>query len=127
MKRKDLEFFLDSKGYSLGFREESPDRTFMAWILLSKRKPNERVLSMLGPGEEPEYVTKQELFRERPYQVLRLEYRRDDPTDIDDEIDDDELLREVHYFRTLDEVQEYVGDFGHALEDIKWRHDINPP
>jgi len=122
-----LEFFLDSKGYSLGFREESPDRTFMAWILLSKRKPNERVLSMLGPGEEPEYVTKQELFRERPYQVLRLEYRRDVPIDIDDEIDDDELLREVHYFRTLDEVQEYVGDFGHALEDIKWRHDINPP
>jgi hypothetical protein len=54
--------------------------------------------------------------------VLRLEYRRDEPIGIDDEIDDDELLREVHYFRTLDEVQEYVGDFGHALENIKWRH-----
>ena len=127
MKREELEFFLDDKGYSLGFLEQSPDRTFVAWLLLSKRKPNERVLSILAPEEEPEYLKQQELYRERPYQVLRLEYRREEPIDIEDDIDDDALLREVHYFRTLDEVQHYVADFGHALEDIKWLPDIKPP
>jgi hypothetical protein len=38
-----------------------------------------------------------------------------------DEIDDGALLREVHYFRTLDEVQDYVADFGHAR-----RHQVAP-
>lgn len=127
MKREHLEFFLDNKGYSLGFLEQSPDRTFVAWILLRKCKPHERYLSLLAPGEEPEFVSRQELYRERPYEVQRLEYRRDDPIDIEDGIDDDALITEVHYFRTLDEVEGYVNDFGHALEDIKWRHDIKPP
>src|SRR5205085_5456260 len=76
--------FLDKQGYSLVFLEQSPDRTFVAWMLLSKRKPNQRMLSILAPGEEPEYVKKQELYRERPYQVLRLEYRRDEPINIED-------------------------------------------
>ena len=127
MKREELEFFLDKKEYSLGFLEQSPDRTFVAWILLKKRKPNERLLSILEPGDEPELVSKQELYRERPYEVQRLEYRRDEPIDIEDDIDDDALLREIHYFRTLDEVEDYVADFGHALEDIKWRTEIHPP
>jgi hypothetical protein len=127
LKREHLEFFLDNKGYSLGFLEESAERTFVAWMILSKRKPNERVLSLLKPGEEPEFVSKQELFRERPYVVRRIEYRRDEPIVLEDEVDDDALVTEVHYFRDLNEVEEYVGGFGHALEDIKWLPEINPP
>jgi hypothetical protein len=127
MKREELEFFLDNTGYSLGFLERSPDRTFVAWMILSKRKPNERVLSILAPGEEPEYVREQQLYRELPYQVQRIEYRREEPVDIEADIDDDALLREVHYFPTLDEVQSYVADFGQALEEIKWLNEINPP
>lgn len=93
MKREHLEFFLDQKGYSLGFREQSPDRTFAAWLILSKRKPNERLLSILKPGEEPEFVNKQELFRERPYQMVRIEYRRDTPIRIEDDVEEDKLVR----------------------------------
>lgn len=127
MKREHLEFFLDRKNYSLGFLEQSPDRTFVAWIILSKRKPNERLLSILKPGEEPEFVREQELFRERPYQVERIEYRRDTPIVIEDDVEEDKLIHEVHYFRDLNGVAEYVADFGHALEDIKWRSEILPP
>lgn len=127
MKREELNFFLGNKGYSLGFLEQSADRRFVAWMILSKRKPNERVLSILAPGEEAEYVREQELYRERPYQLQRIEHRSEEPIDIENDIDEDALLREVHYFRTLDEVQAYVADFGHALEDIKWLNEINPP
>lgn len=127
MKREHLEFFLDNKGYSLGFREQSPDCLFVAWIILSKCKPNERLLSLLKPGEEPEFVKQQGLYRERPYMVQRIEYRRDEPIGLDDEVDDDALIKEVHYFRDLNEVEEYVGGFGHTLSDIKWRPEINPP
>jgi len=127
LKREELELFLGNKGYSLGFLERSPDRTFVAWMILSKRKPNARVLSLLEPGEEPEYVREQELYSERPYQVQRIEYRRNQPIDIEETVDDEALLREVHYFGTLDEVEAYVTDFGHALKDIKWLSEINPP
>ena len=96
-------------------------------MILSKRKPNERVLSILKPGEEPEFVNKQELFKECPYQVARIEYRRDTPIRIEDEVEEDKLVQEVHYFRDLNEVAEYVADFGHALEDIKWLPEISPP
>jgi len=127
LKREELELFLGNKGYSLGFLERSLDRTFVAWLILSKRKPNARVLSLLEPGEEPEYVREQELYSERPYQVQRIEYRRNQPIDIEETVDDEALLREVHYFGTLDEVEAYVTDFGHALKDIKWLSEINPP
>jgi len=96
-------------------------------MILSKRKPNERLLSNLEHGEEPEFVKEQELFRERPYQVLRIEYRRNGPIALEDDVDEDALVREVHYCRDLNEVEEYVGDFGHAMEDIKWLSEIKPP
>ena len=84
-------------------------------------------MSLLKPGEEPEFVKQQGLYRERPYMVQRIEYRRDEPIGLDDEVDDDALIKEVHYFRDLNEVEEYVSGFGHTLEDIKWRPEINPP
>jgi len=80
VKREHLEFFLDNKGYSLGFRERRPDGNFVAWMI-----------------------------------------------NIENDVDEHALIREVHYFRTLDEVAHYVADFGHALEDIKWLNEINPP
>ena len=122
-----LEFFLERKGYSLGFLEQSPDRRFVAWIILSKRKPNKRLISILDPNAEPEFFREQELYRERPYQVQRIEYRRDEPISVEDDIDDDLLIRELHYFRDLTEVEEYVSDFGHTLAEIKWLPDIKPP
>ena len=96
-------------------------------MVLSKRKPNERLLSLLDSGEEADFRRKQQLFRERPYRVRRIEYRRDEPIALEDDVDDDALTTEVHYFRDLDEVEAYVRDFGHALEDIKWLSEINPP
>ena len=127
MKREHLEFFLEQKGYSLGFLEQSADMRFVAWIILTKRKPNERLMSILDPNEEPGFFRKQDLYRERPYQVQRIEYRREYPISLEDDVDDDLLIRELHYFHDLNEVEEYVGGFGHSLEDIKWLPEIKPP
>lgn len=33
----------------------------------------------------------------------------------------------TYYFANLDEVEEFVQRFGHTLENIKWRIEINAP
>ncbi len=99
-------------------------------MILKKRKANERLLSILEPGEEPEFVSQQELFRERPYQILRIEHRCENPIPKQADPNSENKvssISELHYFRNLDEVQEYVANFGHALEDIKWLREIDPP
>jgi hypothetical protein len=81
-------------------------------------------MSILERNEEPEFFRKQDLL---PYQIQRIEYRREHPISVDDDVDEDLLIREIHYFHDLNEVEEYVGGFGHSLEDIKWLSEINPP
>ena len=41
------------------------------WILLSKEKPHDRYLSLLEPGEEPEFVIEQDAIRQKPYQQAK--------------------------------------------------------
>src|SRR5215813_8380827 len=106
MEREHLEHFL-SRGFELGFVKETDDLQFLGWILLSKRVPEERYLSLLRPGEEPEYVAQQELFRTRPYQVQVLELHRDVLESGRYETEEDFRRNEVHYFSSLDEVEEF--------------------
>ena len=76
MRQEDLERYLE-RGNRLGFRKETGTDEYLGWIMLSKRKPNERLRSLLAPGEEPEFVAKQEVLRRTPYQVLVLELKRE--------------------------------------------------
>lgn len=49
-----------------------------------KRQPDERYLSLLDHGEEPEFVA-------------------------------------------LDDVEEFIRNFGNELEEVRWRHEIDAP
>jgi len=126
MRRSDLERFLDI-GYELGFVKQTDTPDYLGWILLQKRKPHERYLSLLNPGEEPEFVAQQELLRSRPYQVRVIELSRDVFESDRYETMDDFRLNEVFYFANLDEVEEFVQKYGHTLENIKWLTEINAP
>lgn len=126
MTRRDLEYFLN-KGHTLGFVKSTDDAQFLGWILLHKLEPDERYLSLLQPGEEPEFVAQQELYRRRPYLVQVLELNRDVFDSDRYETEEDYRLHERHFFSSLDEVDEFVTLFGHTLENIKWRTEINAP
>lgn len=75
MTRSHLEHFLN-KGYELGWRNTISLSDRLSWTLIRKRQPDDRYLSLLEPGEEPEFVARQELFRARPYQVQVIEIDR---------------------------------------------------
>lgn len=126
MRREDLERYLE-RGNSLGFKKETGTDEYLGWILLAKRKPHERLLSLLVPGEEPKFVAKQELIRRQPYQVLIQELKREAHESDRYETDEDLRINECHYFASLDEVEEFVRNYGQTLENIKWRIDLNAP
>jgi hypothetical protein len=126
MKRQDLERFLE-KDNELGFVNETEDPRFLGWILLQKRKPHERYLSLLAEGEEPEFVAEQETLRRFPYQVHVIELDRQVFESGRYETEEDYRINEIHRFSSLDEVEGFVQKLGHSLEDIKWRIDIDAP
>lgn len=126
MRRDDLERHLNN-GYELGFVKHTGDSEYLGWILLRKRKPNERALSLLDRNEEPEYRAQQEFIRSRPYQLRLIELRRDVIESEREEEEQDYRLNEVYFFPTLDNVEDFIKQFGHTLENIKWRVDINAP
>ncbi len=72
LKKEQLEHFLN-KGYEMGWGNSVTDPGRLSWTLICKLQPDERYLSLLEPGEEPEFVAMQELLRARPYQVRVVE------------------------------------------------------
>jgi len=56
MRREDLEFYLE-RGDRLGFRKETGDADYIGWIILSRRRCDERVLSLFG--DKPEVVVEE--------------------------------------------------------------------
>ena len=112
------------RGDRLGFQKKTGDDAYIGWIMLSKRQPNERLLSLLRPGERPEFVAEQDEIRRRPYQVWVAEFRRDVYESGECESMDDYRLNKAFFFPTLDDVEEFVRAFGHTLEEIKWAREI---
>src|SRR5689334_9635169 len=117
MERNQLDDFLN-KGYELGFTKQTDNPEYLGWILIQKRVPDDRYLSLLNQGEEPEYVRRQELFRNHPYQVRVVELNRDVYDSDRYETEKDFNLNRVHYFSNLDEIEEFVQQFGHTLTEI---------
>jgi len=126
MTRENLERYLE-RGESLGFQKETSTDDYLGWILLSKRQPDERYLTPLTHGEEPELVKQQKLIRQKPYQILIQELRRDVHESDKYETNEDYRINESFYFADLDEVEAFVQNYGHTLKDIKWRVDLDAP
>ena len=122
MRREDLEFYLE-RGDRLGFQKETGEADYIGWIILSKRHCDERVLSLFG--YKPEVVVEEEYKRLCPYQVWVAEFRRDVYESGECESMDDYRLNKCLYFPSLDHVEEFVGRFGHTLEEIKWAREID--
>ena len=126
MTREDLERYLE-RGESLGFKKETGADDYLGWILLSKRQPDDRYLILLAPGEEPEFVKQQELIRQKPYQILVQELRKDVHESDRYETNEDYRINESLYFASLDEVEAFVQNYGYTLKEIQWRADLDAP
>ena len=126
MKREDLERYLE-RGDTLGFKKDTGTDEYLGWILLGKQKPDDRYLALLAPGEEPEFVSKQGMIRQKPYQVLVQELKREVHESDRYETNEDFRVNDCYYFADLDEVDQFAQNHGHSLENIKWRVEIDAP
>ena len=121
MRREDLERYLE-RGDQLGFQKETGDADYLGWMMLSKRRYNERLLSLFP--ERPDFKAEQEYARVCPYQLWVAEFRRDVYEGGECESTDDYRLSKNFYFPTLDHVEEFVRAFGRTLEEIRWASEI---
>ena len=80
----------------------------------------------LDHGEEPEFIAQQEMLRARPYQVQVIEIDRA-AYESGQAKERDCRFNEVLYLTSLDEVEEFIRNFGNELEEVKWRHEIEAP
>ena len=126
MELRDLERYLE-RGDVLGFVNETSDDRSLGWILLNKLKPHDRFLSVLEPGERPEFQAEQESIRMKPYHVVVIELKRDAYEDERYETNDDYILNEQYDFQSLDDVEVFVQGFGKTLRSIKWASEIGSP
>lgn len=126
MRLEDLERYLE-RGDQLGFKTHTGTEEYLGWILLSKQKPHERALSLLEPGEEPEFIARQEMIRKNPYQVWVVELSRAAHESEGYETNEDYRLNQNHYFPSLDAVECFVRTYGHTLSEIKWPIEIDFP
>lgn len=126
MLRVQIESALD-KGQQLGFVKPTDDERVLGWILLWKRKPHDRYLALLRPGEEPDFVAKQEAIRRCPFYVSVIELSRDVHESGDYETEEDYRLKEIHQFPDLDAVDTFVRSYGFQLDRITWGTDIDAP
>ena len=126
MTRQELERFLE-QGHELGFVKETDDPEFLGWILLRKRKPNQRLISIINPDEDADIMATEQMLSVRPYQVQVIELSKAVFEADRYETEKDYRVNDVSYFSCLDDVQQFVGTFGLFLEDIKWRIEINAP
>ena len=124
MRREDLERYLE-RGDSLGFQKETFDEAYVGWMVLSKRKPHERHLSLLRPGEEPQVVAEEEYKRVCPYMLRVAEIRRDVYESGACESMEDYRLNRAYFFPSLEHVEEYLRAFGHTLAGVKWTSEID--
>lgn len=126
MKRENLERYLE-RGDGFGFIKETDDANYLGWILLRKRQPNNRYLSLLAPGEDPHFVEEQEQIRQKPYQLNVIELSVEAYESDKYETDDDYRVNDLYRFASLDEVEIFLQRFGHTLVDIKWETNLNAP
>ncbi|HEX8733859.1 MAG TPA: hypothetical protein VF721_00960 [Pyrinomonadaceae bacterium] len=126
MRREDLERYLE-RGDCFGFVKQTNSNDYSGWILLNKLKPNDRYLSLLSPGEEPEFVIEQEFIRQNPYHISIVELKREIHESERYETNEDFRLREYYDFSNLDEIEIFLKNLGFILEDIKWSSEINAP
>jgi hypothetical protein len=127
MDRKDLERNLDL-GTHFGFDKETDSTDYRGWILINKRKPNERYLALLEPGEEPEFVAEQEVILRKPYRVRVIELNRRVHESDDYETSNDYRLNESYDFSTLDDVNAFIlTKFGLDLENVRWMSELDAP
>ena len=66
------------------------------------------------------------MLRAKPYQVQVIEIDRA-AYESGQAKERDCRFNEVLYLTSLDEVEEFIRNFGNELEEVKWRHEIEAP
>jgi hypothetical protein len=117
------------RGEQMGFTIPTQSDDYLGWILVSKRKPNERFLEIAVRGEDEStdlIIQQEELLRQRPYQLLVLEIKREVHGSGRYPAGDDQRLKESYQFVTLEEVGAFVAQYGLKLEEIQPLFRIHP-
>ena len=124
MELAEIKWFLEN-GRTLGFTIETDDEHYLGWLLISKIQPNFRVLEIVGADDE--HRARQELYREKQYQVRVVQLNRTVHDSGDYETNEDYRINECFHLSSLAEVEAFLGKFGKRLSEIRPSSQIDSP
>jgi hypothetical protein len=126
MELDEVERLLEH-GERIGFLKPADDPAYLGWILLSKVKPNLRFLQLVTPDDDPKGVAEERRRAEAPYMLLRVELKRSVHEAGDYETEQDYRQKESFWFRSLDEVEGQLTQWGYSLAEAMDARELDAP
>lgn len=115
------------RGNRMGFIKPTDDLDFLGWIIVSKIKPNERLLEILEEAEAPELVREERRRRDRPFLVLTIELDRKVHEAGGYESEGDYRMKERLWFPDLLAVQTQLLAWGYSLNQARDARELDAP
>ncbi len=124
--RREIERLLES-GIRLGFSIPLEDPEYLGWVLVTRLKPNPRVLELIDESDAPRAVARERQIERTPFLVLVLELRRDVHEAGGYETEEDYRRKDRYWFASLDEVEARLREWELELADAKDGREIDAP
>jgi hypothetical protein len=126
MTVNEIERLLDS-GFRVGFEKATGAEEYLGWILVSKMKPNARILQLIAESEAPDLIREERRRESQPYMVLNIELKRSVHETGGYETEADYRLKERFWFGTLEDVAKQFSAWGFSLEQAKEARELDAP
>jgi hypothetical protein len=115
------------RGDRVGFLKLTDDPAFLGWILVSKLKPNLRMLEVLDEAEAPELLREERRRKDQPYLVLTIELNRRVHEDGGYETEGDYRMKHRLWFPDLRTVESQLVAWGYSLDRAKEASELDAP
>src|SRR5688572_12402442 len=122
----EIEDLLDS-GFRVGFEKPTDDPEYVGWILVSKVKPNERLLQVMSEEDSPELIREERRRQSEPYFLMKIELKRSVHEAGAYETESDYRQNEKYWFSDLKHVAEQLREWGYSLEEAKEARELDAP
>ena len=122
----EVERLLDA-GFRAGFRKPTNNVDYLGWIIISKHKPNMRILELFDESEHPELVREERWYQREPYLVLVIELKRSVHEAGDYETEGDYRQKDAYRYGSLSEVESQLQKWGYSFEQARETRELDAP
>lgn len=114
-------------GQRVGFVKQTGDSEYLGWIVLSKLKPNRRLLEVLGHDRDSVCVAEERRREREPYLLMVIELKREVHEAGAYETEEDYRQKDKYWFANLADVERKLDEWGISLSDGREARELDAP